>query len=119
MLKNAESALEMCRQVHRSTEEQKESGRFITASISSVTEMIRSIQRNTESHGSASEAVAEAVTRILESPARAASDSEVVRLSNRFAPRPEVWPEPRAPRARARPPQRAAPSPSIATLIPA
>jgi DNA repair ATPase RecN len=66
MLKNAESALEMCRQVHRSTEEQRESGRFITASISSVTEMIRSIQRNTESHGAASESVAEAVSRILE-----------------------------------------------------
>jgi methyl-accepting chemotaxis protein len=56
----------MCRQVHSATEEQKESGRFITASISSVTEMIRSIQSNTESHGAASEAVAEAVTRILE-----------------------------------------------------
>ena len=52
--------------MHRSTEEQRESGRFITASISSVTEMIRSIQRNTESHGAASEAVAEAVSRILE-----------------------------------------------------
>ena len=45
MLRNAESALETCRQVHRATEEQKESGRFITTSIGSVTEMIRSIQR--------------------------------------------------------------------------
>ncbi len=66
MLKNAESALELCRQVHRSTEEQRESGRFITASISSITDMIRSIQRNTESHGAASEAVSDAVGRILE-----------------------------------------------------
>ncbi|MDH3685448.1 MAG: methyl-accepting chemotaxis protein, partial [Myxococcales bacterium] len=66
MLKNAEAALELCRQVHRSTEEQRESGRFITASISSVTEMIRSIQGNTESHSAASEAVADAVTRILD-----------------------------------------------------
>jgi methyl-accepting chemotaxis protein len=66
MLKNAEAALELCRQVHRSTEEQRESGRFITASISSVTEMIRSIQGNTESHSAASEAVSDAVTRILD-----------------------------------------------------
>jgi methyl-accepting chemotaxis protein len=70
MLKNAEAALELCRQVHRSTEEQRESGRFITASISSVTEMIRSIQRNTESHGAASEAVSDAVNRILEAATR-------------------------------------------------
>ena len=66
MLKAAESALEVCRQVHRSTEEQRESGRFITASIGSITEMIRSIQQNTESHSAASEAVADAVNRILD-----------------------------------------------------
>jgi methyl-accepting chemotaxis protein len=52
--------------VHRSTEEQRESGRFITASIGSITEMIRSIQQNTESHSAASEAVSDAVNRILE-----------------------------------------------------
>ena len=52
--------------MHRSTEEQRESGRFITASIGSITEMIRSIQQNTESHSAASEAVADAVNRILD-----------------------------------------------------
>jgi methyl-accepting chemotaxis protein len=66
MLKNAENSLGLCSQVHRSTEEQRETSRFITASISAITEMVRSIQANTESHGAASEAMSAAVSRILE-----------------------------------------------------
>ena len=38
----------------------------LAARIGSITEMIRSIQQNTESHSAASEAVSDAVSRILE-----------------------------------------------------
>jgi methyl-accepting chemotaxis protein len=41
LLRNAEAALELCRQVHRSTEEQRTSGRFVRDNIASITEMIR------------------------------------------------------------------------------
>jgi methyl-accepting chemotaxis protein len=66
LLRNSESSLDLCGQVQRSIEEQRESTRYITASISAITEMMKSIRRNTESHGAVSEAVQEAVTRILE-----------------------------------------------------
>ena len=66
MLKNAEAALELCRQVHRSTEEQRETGRFITASIASDHRDDPLDPENTESHSAASEAVADAVKRILD-----------------------------------------------------
>jgi methyl-accepting chemotaxis protein len=66
LLHNAESSLDLCGQVQRSIEEQRETTRYITASISAITEMIKSIRANTESHGAASESVQEAVNRILE-----------------------------------------------------
>ena len=75
MLQNAESSLELCGQVHRSTEEQRETARFITASVTAISEMIRSIQGNTESHGAASEAMSEAVDRILEIAKESGSES--------------------------------------------
>jgi len=66
MLRNAEAALELCRHVHRSTDEQREPGRYITGSISSITEMIRAIQEGTASHARASQAVSDAVMRLLD-----------------------------------------------------
>jgi methyl-accepting chemotaxis protein len=66
LLRNAESSLDLCGQVQRSIEEQRETTRYITASISAITEMIKSIRVNTESHGAASEAAQQAVSRILE-----------------------------------------------------
>jgi methyl-accepting chemotaxis protein len=66
LLLNSESSLDLCGQVQRSIEEQRETTRYITASISAITEMIKSIRRNTESHGAVSEAVQEAVNRILD-----------------------------------------------------
>jgi methyl-accepting chemotaxis protein len=75
MLRNSESALDLCGQVHRSSAEQRESARFITASIQAISEMIRSIQNNTESHGAASEQVGDAVDRILQVAKRGMGDS--------------------------------------------
>jgi methyl-accepting chemotaxis protein len=66
LLRTSESALNVCRQVQRSTEEQRESGSFISESISAIGEMMRSIQENMGSHQRASESVAEAVQRVLE-----------------------------------------------------
>jgi methyl-accepting chemotaxis protein len=66
MLRNSEAALELCRHVHRSTEEQRETGRYITGSISSITEMIRAIQEGTASHARASQSVSDAVMRLLD-----------------------------------------------------
>jgi len=75
LLRNAESSLDLCGQVQRSIEEQRETTRYITASISAITEMIKSIRANTESHGAASEAVSEAVSRILEVARKSGSAS--------------------------------------------
>jgi hypothetical protein len=61
--------------VQRSIEEQRETTRYITASVSAITEMIKSIRANTESHGAASEAVQDAVMRILEVARRSGSAS--------------------------------------------
>jgi methyl-accepting chemotaxis protein len=66
MLRTSETALNVCRQVQRSTEEQRESGSFISESISAIGEMMRSIQENMASHQQASESVAEAVQRVLD-----------------------------------------------------
>lgn len=66
MLKNAESSLEVCRHVHRSTDEQRETGRYITGTMSSITDMIRQIKDNAARHAQASESVSEAVMRLLE-----------------------------------------------------
>jgi methyl-accepting chemotaxis protein len=66
MMRNSEAALDMCRHVHRSTEEQRETGRYITGSISSITEMIRAIQEGTASHARASQSVSDAVMRLLD-----------------------------------------------------
>src|SRR5262245_36137783 len=74
-LRNAEASLDLCGQVQRSIEEQRETTRYITASVSAITEMIKSIRANTESHGAASEAVQEAVNRILEVARKSGSAS--------------------------------------------
>jgi methyl-accepting chemotaxis protein len=66
LLRYAESSLDLCGQVQRSIEEQRETTRYIGASISAIHEMIKSIRANTESHSAASESVQEAVSRILE-----------------------------------------------------
>jgi methyl-accepting chemotaxis protein len=70
MLQNAEASLDICRHVHSSTEEQRETGRYITESISTITDMIRLIKENAATHGRASESVAEAVMRLLENAQR-------------------------------------------------
>jgi methyl-accepting chemotaxis protein len=78
LLLNSESSLDLCGQVQRSIEEQRETTRYITASISAITEMIKSIRRNTESHGAVSEAVQEAVNRILEVARKSGSASQTL-----------------------------------------
>jgi methyl-accepting chemotaxis protein len=66
LLRNAEAALELCRQVHRSTEEQRTSGRFVRDNIASITEMIRAFQENTAAHGRASDQVSTTAAHILD-----------------------------------------------------
>ncbi len=66
MLQTSEAALVVCRQVQRSTEEQRESTAFITESITAIGEMMRSIQENMASHQQAGEGVSEVVERVLE-----------------------------------------------------
>jgi methyl-accepting chemotaxis protein len=66
MLVRAEAALEACRHVHRSTDEQRDTGRYITESISQITDMIRLIRENADNHAMASESVSEAVFRLLD-----------------------------------------------------
>jgi methyl-accepting chemotaxis protein len=78
LLLNSESSLDLCGQVQRSIEEQRETTRYITASISAITEMIKSIRSNTESHGAVSEAVQEAVTRILDVARKSGSASQAL-----------------------------------------
>ena len=53
-------AVEVCRQVTRATEEQRETGRYISTNIAAITEMIRGIQEKTASHQRASAGVASA-----------------------------------------------------------
>ena len=65
LLQNAEQALDTCRRVHRSTEDQLESSRFITTSVTSIRDRIHSIRENTRAHETASHAMAAAVERIL------------------------------------------------------
>jgi len=52
--------------VRRSTEEQRESGRFINESINAIGEMVRSIQQSTSSHGTASGSISTSVSQILD-----------------------------------------------------
>jgi methyl-accepting chemotaxis protein len=66
MLSTSETALSVCRQVQRSTEEQRESTAFITESITAIGEMMRSIRDNMADHEKAGEAVSEVVQRVLE-----------------------------------------------------
>jgi DNA repair ATPase RecN len=65
LLQNAEQALDTCRRVHRSTEDQIESSRFITTSVTSIRDRIHSIRENTRAHETASHSMAAAVERIL------------------------------------------------------
>jgi methyl-accepting chemotaxis protein len=52
--------------VQRATAEQRAAALTIRETVSEIRAMAQSIQRNTESHSAASEAVSEAVNRILE-----------------------------------------------------
>ncbi len=66
LLQNSEAALDLCRHVYRSTDEQRQTGRYIAESISSITDMIRLIRDNSASHAKASDSVSQAVTRLLD-----------------------------------------------------
>lgn len=66
MLTTSETALTVCRQVQRSTEEQRESTAFITESITAIGEMMRSIRDNMADHEKAGDAVSEVVQSVLE-----------------------------------------------------
>lgn len=66
MMKNSEAALELCKQVYRSIDEQRDTGRYITQAIAQITEMIQGIKENTGEHAQASDAVSDAVMRLLE-----------------------------------------------------
>jgi methyl-accepting chemotaxis protein len=66
MMHSSEEALELCKLVYRSIDEQRDTGRYITQAISQITEMIHGIKENTAAHGTASEAVSESVMQLLE-----------------------------------------------------
>jgi methyl-accepting chemotaxis protein len=66
LLKNSTDGVEVCSQVTRATEEQRETGRYISTNIAAITEMIRSIQEKTASHQRASAGVASAFGAILD-----------------------------------------------------
>jgi methyl-accepting chemotaxis protein len=66
LLHTSESSLVVCRQVQRSTEEQRESTAFITESITAIGEMMRNIQEKMANHQQAGEGVSEVVDRVLE-----------------------------------------------------
>ncbi len=66
MLTTSETALTVCRQVQRSTEEQRESTAFITESITAIGEMMRSIRDNMADHEKAGDAVSEVVQSVLD-----------------------------------------------------
>ena len=66
LLRNANSYLEMCRQMAQVLEEQRATGRYITANSQSITRMIGSIQSNTASHERASAQVAERFGTLLD-----------------------------------------------------
>jgi methyl-accepting chemotaxis protein len=66
MMQSSEAALELCKLVYRSIEEQRDTGRYITESTTRITEMIHGIKQNTAEHSLASEAVREAVMRLLD-----------------------------------------------------
>jgi methyl-accepting chemotaxis protein len=66
LLRNANTYLEMCRQMAQALEEQRATGRYITANSQSITQMIGSIQSNTASHERASSQVAERFCTLLD-----------------------------------------------------
>lgn len=66
MLASAESALASCLLVHRSTDEQRETSRYITSSIGAISQMIREIGIQARVHASASDDVGDAVMRLLD-----------------------------------------------------
>jgi methyl-accepting chemotaxis protein len=66
MLATSETALTVCRQVQRSTEEQRESTAFITESITAIGAMMRSIRDNMAEHEKAGDAVSEVVQSVLD-----------------------------------------------------
>jgi methyl-accepting chemotaxis protein len=66
LLQNSTIAVEMCSQVSRATEEQRETGRYIATNAAAITDMIRSIQRETAAHGQTSAGVSSTVNSILD-----------------------------------------------------
>jgi methyl-accepting chemotaxis protein len=66
MMQSTEEALDLCKHVYRSIDEQRDTGRYITQAIAQITEMIHGIRDNTAEHGEASQAVSDAVMRLLE-----------------------------------------------------
>jgi methyl-accepting chemotaxis protein len=86
MLQNAEAALEVCRHVHRSTDEQRETGRYITGAISEITDMIRQIKESATTHAAASESVSEAVITLLDNAQQAGRQvPEIRRMLERLS----------------------------------
>jgi len=80
MLANAESALESGQHVHRSTEEQRTTSRYITQAISQIRDMIRAIGEQTTVHARASEDVSAAVISLLENAKRSGQSLEPIRV---------------------------------------
>jgi methyl-accepting chemotaxis protein len=66
VLSSCEAALGLCEHVHRSTDEQRETGRYITDSINLITEMTRAIHESATAHDKTGEEVSNSVTRLLE-----------------------------------------------------
>jgi len=83
LLDHANGALDLCRQMHSATEQQRATGQYMTENIAAVTEMIGTIQESTSQHERASRAVAEIVARILESAHK--SGDRLPRLGSAFA----------------------------------
>jgi methyl-accepting chemotaxis protein len=79
MLENAERALDSCRHVHRSTEEQRLTSRHISNAVREITTMISAIGEQTTVHARASESVSESVLHLLENARSSGSEIEPIR----------------------------------------
>ena len=79
MLESAERALETCRHVHRSTDEQRQTSRQITVAISDIADMVRAIGEQTTVHARASESVSESVMHLLDNARQSGSSIDPIR----------------------------------------
>ncbi len=78
LLDSAQSALTQCDGVRRTTEEQRETARFIANAVASITEVIKTVQASTKSHTMASEAASASIGKIMEAAERHGASPEAI-----------------------------------------